>query len=99
MGKQDKPTGALWEFARRVEPGDGIEFVSCDDRSATITAVRNGTRVLSLVVDPGWADGLVYDLSKVDEYLAGRPGYHIYPDKAQETFTSRLAAKQKRLKR
>jgi len=94
-----KPTGALYEFAKRVEPGDAIEFVVCDDRSATITAVRDGTRVLSLVLDPGWSDGLVYDLSMVDEYLAGRPGYRVYPDKAQETFTSKLAAKERRVKR
>jgi len=99
MKKQEEPRGALYEFAKRVKPGDAIEFSACDDRSASLTAVRNGTRVLSLVLDPGWSDGLVYDLSKVHEYLAGRPGYHVYPDPEQETFTSKLAAKQKRLKR
>jgi len=84
MTKQTEPTGALWEFARRVKPGDAIEFVVCDDRSATITAVRDRVRVLSLVVDPGWSDGLVYDLSKVDEYLAGRPGYRLWPTEVAE---------------
>ena len=95
----ETPAGGLWEFAQRVRKGDAIEFVVCDDHSATITAVRNGTRVLSLVVDPGWSDGLVYDLEMLDEYLAGRPGYHVYPDQAQEVFTSKLAAKERRLKR
>ena len=76
MTKQKEPTGALWEFAQLVRPGDAIEFVVCDDGSASLTAVRDRVRVATLTLG-GWE--CVYDLSKVDEYLAGRPGYRLWP--------------------
>ena len=72
-------TNALYEFAKRVQPGDAIEYIPCEDGSAIITALRGHTRVLSLVVESGHSDGRVYDDSKIDNYLQGEPGYIVYP--------------------
>ena len=80
-GPAPEPTGALYEFARRVKPGDHIEFSICGDGSASLTAVRDRVRVLTLTLG-GWQ--AVYDLTKMDEYLAGRPGYRVYPPEGRE---------------
>ena len=69
---------ALYEFASRVQPNDGIEYIPCDDGSAIVTAVRDGVRVLSLTVDSRHNDGRVYDLAHVKDYLRGRQGYIVY---------------------
>ena len=65
------PVGALWTFAQLVEPGDCIEYSVCGDGSASLTAVRDRVRVLTLTLG-GWQ--CVYDLSKI-----GGPGYRVWP--------------------
>ncbi len=72
-------SGALYEFAKLIQPGDAIEYHPAEDGSASITALRDRTRVATLVVATTWHDGMVYDLSKIDDYLAGRPGYRVWP--------------------
>jgi len=72
-------SGALYEFARLIKPGDAIEYLPCEDGSASLTAVRNGTRMATLIMAAGQPDGWAYDDSKLDEYLAGRPGYRTWP--------------------
>jgi len=67
-------SGALYEFARLIQPGDAIEYhPASDGKSASVTAVRKGIRIASLVVDVAWSDGLVYDMRKM-----GRPGYKVW---------------------
>ena len=80
-GAATEPAGALWTFAQLVEPGDCIEYSTCGDGSASLTAVRDRVRVLTLTLG-GWQ--AVYDLTKMDEYLAGRPGYRVYPPEGRE---------------
>jgi len=70
-GAATEPAGALWTFAQLVEPGDCIEYSVCGDGSASLTAVRDRVRVLTLTLG-GWQ--CVYDLSKI-----GGPGYRVWP--------------------
>ena len=84
MTKQNgdiEPTGALWTFCQLVRPGDRIEFSTCGDGSASLTAIRDRVRVATLTLG-GWE--AVYDLSKLDEYLTGRPGYRVWPPEGSE---------------
>ena len=75
-----KQTNALYEFAQLIEPGDAIEFHVSSDQSASLTAIRDRVRVVTLVVDPHSNDGHVYDLREMHG-----PGYHVYGEWGVET--------------
>ena len=81
MTKQSEPTGALYEFAQRVKPGDRIEYSTCGDGSASLTAIRDRVRVLTLTLG-GWE--AVYDLTQLPTYPRELGKYRVWPPEGAE---------------
>jgi hypothetical protein len=71
---ETEDNGALWEFAQLIKPGDAIEYSACSDGSASLTAIRNHMRAVSITFEYGNPNGAVYDISKIN-----KPGYIVYP--------------------
>ena len=81
MGTEKEPVGALWTFAQLVRPGDRIEYSTCGDGSASLTAIRDRVRVATLTLG-GWE--AVYDLTQMDTYPRELGKYRVYPPEESE---------------